>query len=118
MRMIQRAAINGWDIPDEWLKKLPSIIARIALDDDLTARDRLRAMETLRAMMRDNVDAAVALEKIESRTAITRTDFEVVRVGLVEILRRRYPNRDLAEIERDLMTLEWPGDDLGDDDRE
>ena len=65
LRMVQRAVLNGWDVPDEARNSLPLECYAIATDSERPARDRLRAMEVLRAMAKDNLDAAMALDKIE-----------------------------------------------------
>ena len=65
LRVIQRAVVNGWKIPDDWLKTLPQVAATIAADPNRTDRDRLRALEVLRGMAGDSVQAAIALDKIE-----------------------------------------------------
>ena len=65
LRMVQRAVLNGWDVPDEARNSLPLECYAIATDPERPARDKLRAMEVLRAMAKDNLDAAMALDKIE-----------------------------------------------------
>ena len=65
LAMIKSAVINGWDIPDKWKQALPSMCLKMALDDSKGDRERLRAIEILRAMQRDNLDAAQALDKVE-----------------------------------------------------
>ena len=65
LAMIKSAVVNGWDIPDKWKQALPSLCLKMALDDSRGDRERLRAIEILRAMQRDNLDAAQALDKVE-----------------------------------------------------
>ena len=65
LRTLQRAVINGWDVPAEAKKDLPSMCLAIAMDSERPERDRLRAIEVLRAMERDNLEAAQALDRIE-----------------------------------------------------
>jgi len=62
---IKRAVTHGWDVKAEWMAKLPIVCAQLAISDSEDPRTRLRAMEVLRAMAKDRVDAAVALDKIE-----------------------------------------------------
>ena len=65
LRLLKQAIGNGWEIPDEWKGALPKLCLRIALDDNRGDRERLRAIEILRAMNRDNLDAAQAMDKVE-----------------------------------------------------
>lgn len=62
--MIERAVRKGWKIPEDWTDKLPEVAARIAADPGKHDRDRLRALELIATLLRDNVSAAVALDKI------------------------------------------------------
>ena len=63
--IIKQAVSNGWDIPAEWKNALPGLCMVIAMDDLRGDRERLRAVEILRAMQRDNLDAAQVLDKLE-----------------------------------------------------
>ena len=72
LQIIQRAAENGWLIKDEWLEALPKVAVQIAATGN--PREKLRALEVLRAMMRDRVDAAVMLDKIERLDAGEATE--------------------------------------------
>jgi hypothetical protein len=65
LQMIERAARQGWKIPQEWLDSLPQVAAQIAADPKAPRRDRMRALQVLRAMEKDKTDAAQALEHIE-----------------------------------------------------
>tara|TARA_R100000458_G_C8274885_1_gene249865 strand:+ start:686 stop:1036 length:351 start_codon:yes stop_codon:yes gene_type:complete len=65
LRMIKQAVTNGWDIPAEWKGALPGLCMTIAMDELRGDRERLRAVEILRAMQRDNLDAAQVLDKVE-----------------------------------------------------
>lgn len=60
MRDLAAAARRGWQIPEEWLDTLPQEAYRIAIDPGRKPRDRLRAIDLLRAMRRDNELAALA----------------------------------------------------------
>lgn len=64
LRTLQRAVLNGWNIPQEWLDSLPEVAAQIARSGK-SDRDRLRALEVLKSMADSRVAAAVALDKIE-----------------------------------------------------
>ena len=65
LSMIRRAVTNNWDIPDSWKAALPAMCAKIATDEKKGDRERLRAIEILRSMQRDNLDAAQVLDKVE-----------------------------------------------------
>ena len=65
LAMIRQAVSNNWDIPDAWKAALPAMCAKIASDENKGDRERLRAIEILRAMQRDNLDAAQALDRVE-----------------------------------------------------
>ena len=62
---IRRAVSNDWDIPDAWKAAPPAMCAKIASDESKGDRERLRAIEILRAMQRDNLDAAQVLDRVE-----------------------------------------------------
>jgi len=64
VRLVHRAVVNGWDIKPEWKQVIPKFAMQILADTSRKERDRLRAMELIRAMERDNLDAAVAYDKI------------------------------------------------------
>lgn len=65
MAMLRRALRSGWRVPDEWKATMPSILHRIASDENASERDRMRAIETLVAMDAKNAEKLVALDKIE-----------------------------------------------------
>jgi hypothetical protein len=65
LAMIRQAVSNNWDIPDAWKAALPAMCAKIASDESKGDRERLRAIEILRAMQRDNLDAAQVLDRVE-----------------------------------------------------
>lgn len=62
--LVRRALREGWQIPQHVLATLPEMVTRMATDA-VTDRDRLRAVETLLAMQRANLDALVAADKCE-----------------------------------------------------
>jgi hypothetical protein len=65
LTMIRQAVANNWNIPDAWKAALPAMCAKIASDESKGDRERLRAVEILRAMQRDNLDAAQVLDRVE-----------------------------------------------------
>ena len=65
LRVIQRAVENGWDVPLQIIDAVPKVIAKVMLNDNSTFRDRIRAAEVLASLVRDRLNAAVSLDKIE-----------------------------------------------------
>ncbi len=65
LSLIRQAVSNNWEIPDTWKAALPAMCAKIASDESKGDRERLRAVEILRAMQRDNLDAAQVLDRVE-----------------------------------------------------
>jgi hypothetical protein len=62
--IIQRALREGWAIPPHVLQSLPALVTEMATGAE-SDRDRLRAVETLLAMQRANLDSLVAADKCE-----------------------------------------------------
>jgi len=85
LQVIQQAVENGWAIPQEWRSQLPKIAAQIAGDPANSKRDRLRAMEVLKAFDVMRLDAAGMLDKIERLDKGTHTDI----VGFQPVTIRR-----------------------------
>ena len=74
LQTIKQAVANNWAIPDEWKAALPRLCLRIAADDSRGDRERLRAVEILRAMQNDNLNAAQALDRVERLDAGQATE--------------------------------------------
>lgn len=86
MRLVARAIHGGWAIPAELMRTLPEEVRKIATDANYGERERLRAVELLASMERDNVAALVAADRIERLDGNRPTDlvrFEPItlRVG-------------------------------------
>ena len=73
LSLIHKAICGGWLIPQELMAELPEMALKIARATEEGTRERLRAMEILRAMQRDNVEAAVLLARFEADAGVTRT---------------------------------------------
>jgi len=85
LALILRAVRGGWNIPLEWTDKLPEVAARLAADSNKPDRTRLRALEIIASLMRDNVAAAVQLDKIKRLDAGTATEnFNVSTVKYIK----------------------------------
>lgn len=82
LRLLQRAIANDWAIPAEMLKEAPQIATDIARNSD-SDRDRLRAVEVLARMARDNIEAKVALDRVERLEAGETTENTGVVVRFV-----------------------------------
>lgn len=65
LKIIRQAVNNNWQIPDEWKGVLPKICLKMVADESKGDRERLRAIEILRAMNRDNLEAAQVLDRVE-----------------------------------------------------
>lgn len=74
LNVIKRAVGNGWKIPEQLREALPAMCAKIAIDESKGDRERLRAVEILRSMTRDNVDAAQVVDKIDRLDSGEATD--------------------------------------------
>jgi len=80
--MIKRAVTNAWNIPDELKEKIPLMMAKIAVESKLE-RNRIRAVEVLRYMSKDNLDAAVALDRVERLDEGKSTEIMSHKVAVV-----------------------------------
>lgn len=63
LQMLQQAVHHGWKLDPKWLEHLPKELVRIAVSGN--ERSRLRAIEILRSMQRDQIDAAALLHRLE-----------------------------------------------------
>ena len=64
LRMIQHAVKNRWVIPDAVRDAAPKIATQIMLNSK-NDRERMRAIELLATLDRDNIAALVAVDKLE-----------------------------------------------------
>lgn len=62
--LIRRALREGWKIPPHLMATLPSVIEQM-IANARHDRDRLRAVETILAMQRANMDALVHADRCE-----------------------------------------------------
>ena len=84
MRMLRQAVRNRWPIPPTMREAAPKIASRIAVEG-ATDRERLRAIEVLTAMDRDNINALAMLDKVErldGGEATERIELAPVRIGV------------------------------------
>jgi len=63
-RLIRRAIEGRWNIPDELMDQLPRVVTGL-IANARSDRERLRAVEILVAMQRDNLSALQAADRIE-----------------------------------------------------
>jgi hypothetical protein len=84
MRMLAQAVRNRWPIPQAMREAAPKIASRIAVEG-ATDREKLRAIEVLAAMDRDNINALAMLDKIErldGGEATERIELAPIRIGV------------------------------------
>ena len=84
LRLLNRAVLGRWEVPDKWCKNLPKVAAAIALDDTCLPAVRLAAIKLLHSMTRDSIDAAIALERLRVDEGIagqlTKVVFNIIEV--------------------------------------
>lgn len=73
LNLLRRAVNEGWPISDEIRHDAPGMLESIARTEE-DPRARIKAIEVLRAMAKDNVDAAVALDRVERLEAGEATE--------------------------------------------
>jgi hypothetical protein len=86
LRRLRQALAGGWDIPAELREQLPRVVVGM-IRDARNDRDRLRAIEVLVAMQRDNVQAvalADRIERLDSGEATERVELLPIRIGVRE----------------------------------
>lgn len=64
LQLVRRAIHGGWQIPEELMNQLPRVVTGV-IANARNDRERLRAVEVLVAMQRDNLAALVAADRIE-----------------------------------------------------
>ena len=96
LRTLQRAVENGWEVPQNLIQAAPLIVGTILSDRNMSAAARLRAAEVLSAMVRDRVNAAIALDRIErldEGSATERVEISPeVRARVAAIIAKRLTN--------------------------
>ncbi len=82
LNLLRRAVGEGWDMPANVRNEAPAFlegVMRSSSDD----RARLKAVEILRQMAKDNVEAAVALDRVNRLEAGDATENAAVTVRFV-----------------------------------
>ena len=64
LRLIRRAIEGRWQVPDELLASLPRVVVGMVANSR-TDRERLRAVEILVAMNRDNLASLQTADRLE-----------------------------------------------------
>lgn len=64
LRLIKRAILGRWQIPDDLLEQLPRVVTGVVANAR-TDRERLRAVELIVAMQRDNMAALQMADRLE-----------------------------------------------------
>ena len=83
MRLIRRAVLNGWKIPERAKEVLPAMVLEIA-ESSPSQRDRIRAVELLNSLEKSNVEASEKLDKMERLESGQPTDIQRQQVFKVE----------------------------------
>jgi hypothetical protein len=65
MSLIRRAVKMRWDIPSEAFVAAPRIVARILADPSTDIRDKIRAVQTLAMLDRNNADLMLDAYRME-----------------------------------------------------
>jgi|688.fasta_scaffold373571_2 hypothetical protein len=65
MSIIRRAVKMRWDIPSEAFVAAPRIVGRILADPATDIRDKIRAVQTLAMLDRNNADLAIEAYRLE-----------------------------------------------------
>lgn len=86
LRLLRRAILRGWQIPEEIYVTLPKVVVNI-LTNATTAREKLAAVKLLTTMHKDNVDTYSVADRTE------RLD-EGQATEIVELLPIRLQARD------------------------
>jgi hypothetical protein len=82
LRLLRRAILNGWQIPEEVYATLPRIVLGI-LTNSQTGREKLAAIRALTTMHKDNVDTFVAAdrsERLDEGKATERIELAPIRL--------------------------------------
>jgi len=74
MQLIRRAVRSRWRIPERVYEAAPAIVARILLDPATDTREKIRAVQTLAMLDRDNIDLVLEANKIERLEAGKSTE--------------------------------------------
>lgn len=86
LSLLRQAISSGWRIPEELRETLPRVVIGM-IRDARSDRERLRAIEVLTAMQRDNVQAFVAVDRVErldGGEATERIELLPIRIGVRE----------------------------------
>jgi hypothetical protein len=90
MRMLRRAVAEGWDVPTEMRRQAVGVIGSLLGSDD--ERIATRAAEVAVSMVKADVDAAVALDKLERLDAGENTENITLTMMPSRIARREHLN--------------------------
>jgi hypothetical protein len=86
LRLLRRAILHGWQIPEEIYATLPRVVVNI-ITSATTPREKLAAIKVLTTMHKDNVDTYSVADRTE------RLD-EGQATEIVELLPIRLQTRD------------------------
>ena len=66
LKLLQRAVRGRWKIQEDWYAELPKVACAIAANATVEPRTRLAALRVLHLMSRDELDAAITLERLHA----------------------------------------------------
>lgn len=78
LRLLQRAVNNNWEIPDYVVSGIPKLLAQLLANPKAHMRDRLRLIEVIATLARDNINLAVSLDRVERLEAGKATDHVII----------------------------------------
>ena len=97
LRLLNRAVLGRWEVPDKWCKTLPRVAAAIALNsEEYNPEVRLAAIKLLHSMTRDSLEAAIALERIRADGNVA----DEIRALNFEIVEAKRPARRIVSTQR------------------
>lgn len=84
-RLVERAITNGWAIKDEWKAHLPAVLATMAADPKRGDKSRRMAIQLLRQMEQDNVNALLEADRMERLDSGRATEHVANSVRVIQI---------------------------------
>lgn len=93
LRLLQRAVNNNWEIPDYVVSGIPKLLAQLLANPKAHMRDRLRLIEVIATLARDNISLAVSLDRVERLEAGKATDHIIINQEIRDLADRIIQSR-------------------------
>lgn len=93
LRLLQRAVKNNWEIPDYVVSGIPKLLAQLLANPKAHMRDRLRLIEVIATLARDNINLAVSLDRVERLETGRATDHVIITQEIRELADRIIQSR-------------------------